>query len=115
MTSKRPKITDSMKLYVLKQYNAKVSCAICTNDMFIGIVEYDHAVPLHLAGERGHTTESLHTPENLRPTCVPCHASKSGREVHMMAKVDRIRKRLLGIQKAKKKIPSRKFQKRVKT
>ena len=98
---KRRPITDSMKVAVLRNYQAMVRCPGCGNTMPVGAVRFDH----HLALVDGGT----HTVENLRPLCIPCHAIKSAREHIANCKSKRLKR---GPKKSKKPMgPSRGFDK----
>lgn len=83
---KRPAITPAMRLSVLKQFGAVVLCQICGNPEHIAVIQIDHELALVDSG--------LHCPDtNMRPVCIPCHASKSAREHKNQAKTKRIREK----------------------
>ena len=83
---KRPAITASQRLHVLKRFGAVVLCQICGDAEYIAVVQIDHALSLVDGGE--HCADT-----NLRPVCIPCHAAKSAREHKNNAKTKRIAKK----------------------
>ena len=83
---KRPAITASQRLHVLKKFGAVVLCQICGDAEYIAVVQIDHALALIDEGE--HDAD-----ENLRPVCIPCHAKKSAREHKNNAKAKRLQKK----------------------
>lgn len=75
---------------------AKGHCANCGQKVIAG--EYDHIKRLKDGGENRET--------NLQLLCRPCHAAKSAQEQHDGAKIDRTRKKHLGIKsKSRNPIP----------
>jgi len=70
--TKRPTITATMKLEVLRQYETYVVCDGCEGLIPLKDVQFDH----HLALVDG----GAHTVDNLRPLCPDCHGPKSAYE-----------------------------------
>lgn len=64
-------------------------------------VEFDHTLALINGGENREA--------NLRALRQPCHTPKTREDVKTKAKIARVRKKHLGIQNGKKKIPYRRF------
>ena len=64
-------------------------------------LEHDHTIPLALGGDD--------TPANSTVLCAECHLIKTRIDMHDIAKVERIRKKRLGIPKGrwKKKLDGR--------
>ena len=70
---KRPAITASQRLHVLKKFGAVVLCQICGDAEYVAVIQIDHELALIDGGK--HCADT-----NLRPVCIPCHAKKSSRE-----------------------------------
>jgi len=83
---KRPAITASQRLHVLKKFGAVVLCQICGDAEYVAVVQIDHERSLIDGG--AHDAD-----ENLRPVCIPCHAKKSAREHKNNAKAKRLLKK----------------------
>lgn len=83
---KRPAITASQRLHVLKRFGAVVLCQICGDPEYVAVIQIDHE--LSLVDEGAHCADT-----NLRPVCIPCHAKKSAREHKNNAKTKRIVKK----------------------
>ena len=83
---KRPAITASQRLHVLKRFGAVVLCQICGDAEYVAVIQIDHERSLVDGGE--HCADT-----NLRPVCIPCHAKKSAREHKNNAKTKRIQKK----------------------
>ena len=64
-------------------------------------VEFDHTLALINGGENREA--------NIRALRQPCHAPKTRADVALKAKIARVRKKHLGLDRPKKKIPYRRF------
>ena len=64
-------------------------------------IEFDHTLALINGGANRET--------NIQALRAPCHKPKTREDVKTKAKIARVRKKHLGIQQARKKIPYRKF------
>lgn len=80
---KRPAITASQRLHVLKKFGAVVLCQICGDAEYVAVIQIDHELALVDGGK--HCADT-----NLRPVCIPCHAGKSGKEHKNNAKTKRL-------------------------
>lgn len=90
-----------VKLRIFELYDG--CCAICTKAIMLRPA-YDHTVALCNGGENRES--------NLRLLCVsPCHSEKTRADVAEKAKVNRVRKKHLGISAPRQKIQSRGFAK----
>lgn len=100
MTPRRT-IPASIKAAVAERQAGICDCGL----VLLGTAELDHIVPLALGGDNDAA--------NLRWRHRHCHKAKTARDIKMISKADRIRKRLEGKQRAfKKRIKSRGFDKR---
>jgi hypothetical protein len=110
---KRKPITAAMKLEVLMKLG-RWECYRCCKEFWLSDMQWDHVQALVDGG--------THEPSNLRPVCIPCHRDKSAFEHVRNSKG----KRLTAAQaihaaiiagdmvRARSKIPSRPFPKRMK-
>jgi 5-methylcytosine-specific restriction endonuclease McrA len=113
MTKRKP-ITDKMKLEVLRRQNATVQCYKCKEMKMLMLIQFDHVHALCHDGE--------HETDNLFPICIDCHKDKSANDVRDLAHVRRLTEAQAlhaaivagDMVKAKSRIPSRPFPKRVK-
>jgi 5-methylcytosine-specific restriction protein A len=62
---------------------------------------FDHIIALCNGGQNRES--------NLRPVCRPCHAEKTNADVKIKAKVARIAKKHMGIRRAGRTMPGRRF------
>lgn len=96
----RRSFTNAQRLAVLGAYNTR--CAECGVSLRNVKWEIDHTLCLELGGK--------HEPANWRPLCaIPCHRSKTKRDIAMVAKARRLRKREAGEQRKTQPIRSRGF------
>ena len=87
----------------LRVYEAHDGCCALTGRK-IGTGDkwdVDHRIALANGGQ--------HRESNLQPVLVEAHREKTRQDVKTKAKIARVRKKHLGIQQSKKKIPYRKF------
>ena len=103
--TRRPTITDGMKLAVLKR-DGLFYCAVCEMPLHLSTPrrwQYDHHLALVDKGK--------HAVSNLRLLCIACHKVKSAREHIANCKSKRIAAKRSGTYTKKKKtIPSRPLQ-----
>ena len=93
-------IPDRVKLRVFEKFEG--ICPKCTRELQPGAWECDHIIPLILGGR--------HEEDNLQPLCSnPCHSGKTALDVKIKAKVARVRKKHLGIEKPRSIRSWRKF------
>lgn len=91
------KIPPRVKVRVRDRYNG--ICQLCK---FPAILPHiDHITALINGGENREA--------NLQPVCRPCHAEKTKADVAIKAKVARIAKKHMGIRRAGRTIPGRRF------
>jgi 5-methylcytosine-specific restriction endonuclease McrA len=113
--TKRKAITAQMKLDVLRRQNATVQCYRCKEMYMLSLIQFDHVHALCHDGE--------HATDNLYACCIDCHKDKSREDVRDLAHVRRLTEAQAmhaaiisgDMVKAKSRIPSRPFPKRMKT
>ena len=100
-TERRP-MTTKRKLEAMV---AHTRCFLCGEKLTtLEDTEFDHILPLELSG--------ADEPHNIAPVHSACHRHKTKTDVKAIAKSKRIRRRLAGQERPKRKIPSRPFEKR---
>lgn len=78
-------------------------CAECGRKLGVAgeRIEFDHTTALVNGGENRES--------NLRALCAPCHAAKTAEDVAQKSAIARKRKKALGVDRPKRKIPYRRF------
>jgi len=82
MTEKRRYLSASEKVIVINRQNGRCSCG-CRKKLEAGLIQYDHALPLHLGG-----SNDL---ENFRALITKHHGKKTTKELKVRAKIKRIK------------------------
>ena len=102
---KRRVLSKTRKLALLIKHPRCYLCGEKLGDL--SGVDFDHLTPLAIGGEQGE--------DDILPAHRECHRAKTrSRDVPMIAKVNRLRKREAGLRRKRKPIPSRPFPKRQK-
>lgn len=90
-----------VKLRIIDRQGGR--CAYCMRKLGVAGegIEFDHTRALINGGENREA--------NLQALCLICHRGKTREDVAEKSKVDRVRKKALGLNRPKRKIPYRKF------
>lgn len=98
----RRKFSTKDKVSVMQRHNNR--CAMCREPFTAeNPADLDHEIPLELGGKDDAS--------NLQPLHVACHKIKTRRDIKLIAKSRRIRKKLAGVVKPKRPICSPGFPK----
>ena len=94
-------IPPRVKLRIIDRQGGK--CGACPRKLGVAGegIEYDHVLALINGGE--------HRERNLQALCLFCHKPKTRDDVALKAKIARVRKKHLGADKPKRKMPYRRF------
>lgn len=83
-------VPDRVKLRVFEKFGG--TCPKCTRELQPGAWDCDHVIPLILGGKNRET--------NLQPLCAdPCHSGKTALDVKLKARVERVKRRHVGLRK----------------
>lgn len=95
------RIPPRVRLRVLDRQDGR--CAECARKLGVAgeRIEIDHVRALVNGGE--------HRESNLQALCAPCHGAKTRADVAEKAATNRKRSKALGLTRAKRKMPYRKF------